>query len=96
MDLLAKLDLQRMIKIKDGELRSKLDILNEKMANFEAVESWQGPSQSEKNLNEQLHKRIAESMDAANFSLDSEKTKIARDYVRYMHQQRRLLEKRKK
>ena len=34
IDLLQKFDLERMIKIKDGELRSKLDILNEKMASF--------------------------------------------------------------
>lgn len=34
IDFLAKLDVERMIKIKDGELRSKLDILNEKMASF--------------------------------------------------------------
>ena len=34
VELLQKLDLERMIKIKDGELRSKLDILHEKMSNF--------------------------------------------------------------
>lgn len=35
-------------------------------------------------------------MDAGNYSLNSEKTKIAKDYVKYMQQQRRLLENRKK
>ena len=34
-------------------------------------------------------------MDANNYSLDSEKTKIARNYVRHMNRQRKLFEKRK-
>ena len=39
---MSKLDLARMIKIKEGELRSKMDILNEKISNIEEVESWNG------------------------------------------------------
>lgn len=35
-------------------------------------------------------------MDYNNYSLDSEKTKIAKDYVRYMQQQKRLIDNRKK
>ena len=35
-------------------------------------------------------------MDANNYALDSEKTKIARNYVRHMNRQRRLLDKRRK
>lgn len=34
-------------------------------------------------------------MDANNYLLGSEKTKIAREYVKHMHHQRRLYEKRK-
>jgi hypothetical protein len=42
LEFIAKLDLARMIKIKEGELRSKLDVFNEKISNLEAAESWNG------------------------------------------------------
>jgi hypothetical protein len=41
------------------------------MSNFEAAESWSGPTAIERSLEEQLHKKIAESVDASNFALDS-------------------------
>ena len=31
-----------MIKIKEGELRNKMDVLNEKISNLEEVENWNG------------------------------------------------------
>lgn len=37
-----------------------------------------------------------ENIDASSFALDSERTKIAREYVHYMQQQRRSFDKRKK
>jgi len=37
LQLLEQLDHVRMIKIKDGQLRSKLDILNHKMEKFDII-----------------------------------------------------------
>ena len=42
LEFLSKLDLARMIKIKEGELRSKMDVLNEKIHNLEVAESYSG------------------------------------------------------
>lgn len=54
---MQQLDLERMIKIKDGQLRSKLDILNEKMENFEKVGSAD-PLLQEKKGEEEIQKRL--------------------------------------
>jgi hypothetical protein len=93
--MLEQIDHARMIKIKDGELRSKLDILHDKMLNLEAIDHWD-QLDDDSRLQEELQKKIAESMDAGNYALDSEKTKIAKDYVKYMQQQRKYLHKRQK
>lgn len=66
------------------------------MAKFDVIESWNGDyTPNEKKIEEEIQRKIGESMDAGNFAMDSEKTKIARDYVRYMQQQRKSLEQRK-
>jgi hypothetical protein len=36
---MQQLDVARMIKIKDGELRSKMDLLADKMESFENLEN---------------------------------------------------------
>jgi|688.fasta_scaffold755564_1 hypothetical protein len=36
---MQQLDIARMIKIKDGELRSKMDLLTDKMESFENLEN---------------------------------------------------------
>ena len=73
-----------------------MDLLQEKMSNIEEVENWDGTSPEQSKIEQEVRLRLAESMDAGNYSLDSEKTRIARDYVKYMHHQRKLLDKRKK
>lgn len=95
LQMLEQIDHARMIKIKDGELRSKLDILHDKMMNLEAIDHWD-QLDDDSRIQEELQKKIAESMDAGNYALDSEKTKIAKDYVKYMQQQRKYLHKRQK
>lgn len=42
LEFMAKLDVARMIKIKEGQLRSKMDLLHEKIDNLQAVQSWNG------------------------------------------------------
>lgn len=41
LEILDQIDIARMIKIKDGQLRSKLDILNDKMSQIDMIESSQ-------------------------------------------------------
>ena len=76
-EFLEKVDLARMIKIKDGELRSKMDILNDKMNVMEHLDD-PDLGEDEKLVEEEVRRRVAENMDANNYLLSSEKTKIAR------------------
>ena len=48
---------------------------------------YEGPKNSESI--EAINKKIEENLDLANYGLESEKTKIAKDYVKYMSEQRR-------
>jgi hypothetical protein len=40
LEKLEQIDVARMIKIKDGELRSKMDILHNKMEELGNISSW--------------------------------------------------------
>lgn len=66
------------------------------MTDLEIIDNWNGSTPEEENLQLEIQRKFSESVDTANYALDSEKTKIAKDYIKYIHQQRRLLEKRKK
>lgn len=70
------MDVARLIKIKDGELRSKMDILNDRMSMMEHIDD-NDLGENEKAMEEEVRRRVAESMDADNYLLGSERTKIA-------------------
>ena len=46
-------------------------------------------------IEREVERRLVEGLDSNTYALDSDKTKIASEYVRHMHRQRRLFEKRK-
>lgn len=93
IDLLEKLDLARMIKIKDGELRSKIDVLHSKLEDFEQLSAVEAAPSAEE---EELQRRVIENIDAHTYSLQSERTKIAQEYVKHLQHQRRSFEVRRK
>jgi hypothetical protein len=51
-----------------------------------------GPSEEEADM----QRRVMENIDAQTYSLHSERTKIAQDYVRHLNKQRRSLELRRR
>ena len=56
LEFIVQADLERMIKIKDGELRSKLDILNNKMQKFDLF--GQPEDEEKKKMEEEIAKKV--------------------------------------
>lgn len=71
-----------------------MDILHHKIEELGNIQAWD--LDEDKHVAEQIQKKLMENMDAGNYALQAEKTKIAKDYVKHMQQQRVYFEKRRK
>lgn len=77
---LERIDQARLIKIREGELKSKLDLLNEKMQEIKYFSESSLKHQPIK-LPVQNYENIDDQLDYKSFGLDSTKTRLAEEYT---------------
>ena len=54
----------------------------------------EAPAKEKEKTVEEINKKLQENLDLVNYGLKSEKTKIAKDYVKHMTEQRKEMKKR--